>query len=24
VVPSPYDANWMLNRFSNVQAAPQR
>jgi hypothetical protein len=24
VLPSPYDANWMLNRFSNVQAAPQR
>jgi hypothetical protein len=24
VVPSPYDANWTLNRFSNVQAAPQR
>src|SRR5262245_10975475 len=24
VVPSPYDANWMLNRFSNVQPAPQR
>jgi hypothetical protein len=24
VVPSPYDANWMLNRFSNVQAAPSQ
>jgi hypothetical protein len=23
VVPSPYDANWMLNRFSDVQSTPR-
>jgi hypothetical protein len=24
VLPSPYDANWMLNRFSDVQSTPRR